>query len=180
MLCNSLIKCINLLFVWSYIGLQDCLKSIDYQFLPNGFNCIRSSTVCVTTSVEKEVVVCNYMVELVCSFRVLATGRVSTRRWPDTDGCRWRKQAGRTTLQDWLLSRWVRSCFQALLTACFHHHNSSVSSVKLWSSRREWIWQQVFELCLPENFQMFITHSRSPNDTVYICLLKHETYVTYF
>lgn len=70
--------------MWSYIRLQDCLKSIDYQFLPNGFNCVRSSTVCVTTSVEKEVVVYtttwwNWCVVFVCTGR--EHSEVTWHRW---------------------------------------------------------------------------------------------------
>ena len=59
--------------MWSYIRLQDCLKSIDYQFLPNGFNCVRSSTVCDHECRERSGCLHNYMVELVCSFRVYRT-----------------------------------------------------------------------------------------------------------
>ena len=166
--------------MWSYIRLQDCLKSIDYQFLPNGFNCVRSSTVCVTTSVEKEVVVYSYMVELVCSFRVLATGRdlkhseVTWHRWLSVKKSKQDAQHYRTgCCQD----GWGR------VSKLFLQLASTTTTVAIRSfnpAGTSGLTTSIWTLFAREFVRCYITHSRSPNDTQYICLLKHETYVTYF
>ena len=154
--------------MWSYIRLQDCLKSIDYQFLPNGFNCVRSSTVCVTKSVEKEVVVYSYMVELVCSFHVLATGRdlkhseVTWHRWLSVKKSKQDAQHYRTgCCQDgWgRVSKLFLQLASTTTTAAIRSFNPAGTSG---------FDNQYLNSVYPRICQMFITHSRSPNDTQYI------------
>ena len=87
--------------------------------------------------------------ELVRSLRVLATEQLG--RWPDTDGCQWRKQAGRSTLQTGCRDGWGRVS-KLILQLASTSALSVVTSEALFDKQEKDLAATLFELCLAGKF----------------------------